>query len=388
MSIGSDTGEGRLSAARLSALDGLRGVAILLVIAVHYLHESGPLGALQIFGYGNLGVELFFIISGFVIALTLENCKTPYEFFVRRFARIWPPLLVCSIITFLVLKSLSSPYSLLVNETWSNFLPSLTLTPSRIWESYFPGVSFVDGVYWSLLVEARFYVIVAVIFWCFNRSHLARNLVIFTYANILCRAALQRILPGSNEIYSAVFVPDFMPWFAAGAVFYEVYVNRIRLPFAIVLLGSMIAIIFRTSTFVGDSGQSPFIISTFALLFFVSFWWVATKSSVARVFQTRILVWIGICSYSVYLLHNGIGRAVITSIPDQTPLIVQLAVIGIIAAAIILAGYVSFMLVEQPARRLVTGILLTKPGLSARPAVQNPVPTAVRSKAIVQKRFR
>ncbi len=79
-----------MSEKRLDALDGLRGVAILLVMGFHFFHhlESPyykshlyPYGerfaAIPLFQYGYLGVELFFIISGFVIALTLEKSQFP-----------------------------------------------------------------------------------------------------------------------------------------------------------------------------------------------------------------------------------------------------------------------------------------------------------------------
>jgi peptidoglycan/LPS O-acetylase OafA/YrhL len=359
-----------LSGSRVLALDGLRAIAILLVMGFHYFNDfialklnlypyKDAFAGFPIFLYGMLGVQLFFLISGFVIALTLENCNSPYEFFVRRFARIWPALLVCSIITFLIMKASSSPYSASRELHWPNFLPSLTLTPAELWSTYFPGVDFVDNVYWSLLIEARFYVIAVVVFWSFKRSNFAQNLIVFTYISILFRAALQRIIPGSNEIYSLILVPDFMPWFAAGAVFYELFTNRMRPGYAVVLLCSMIVIIFRTSTFVGDP-LSPLIVCIFAALFFAAFWLVATKSSIARCLETRALVWVGICSYSVYLLHNSLGKVMLTSIPKDTPIGLQFTFIIAVAAVMISVGYVSFILVEQPARRLVTSILLAK----------------------------
>lgn len=350
-------------------MDGLRGIAILLVLGVHYFHEtsySNPAADTQgpfpffgaLFAYGDLGVELFFLISGFVIALTLETSKTPYDFFVRRFARLWPALFVCSIITFLVVSSVSTPYSLLVPQHLSNFLPSLTLTPGYLWSWYFPGAGLVDGVYWSLIVEVRFYLVVAVIFWSFKRSSLGRNLVIFTYLNILSRAALQRVFPGSNALYSEILIPDFMPWFAAGAVFYELYMTRISPKLAVLLLCSMIAIIFRTSTFVGDSARSPFVISGYALLFFIAFWSIATRAAASRLFEARLLVWVGICSYSVYLLHNAIGRLILTAIPGGVPFFLQFFAVLSVIVAMVAVGYISFVLVEQPARRYITACLL------------------------------
>ena len=96
---------------RIGILDGYRALAIGMVVLYHYfarwtppdhaanLYPYGPV-LRDAFSFGYLGVNFFFIISGFVIGMTLERCKTPGEFFVRRFARLWPAMLACSIITF------------------------------------------------------------------------------------------------------------------------------------------------------------------------------------------------------------------------------------------------------------------------------------------------
>src|SRR5215471_14772595 len=123
---------------RLDALDGLRGVAILLVMGFHYFYhlESSyykshlyPYGetfsGIPLFQYGYLGVELFFIISGFVIALTLEKSGSPLEFLLRRFVRIWPALLFSAIVTFVLLNWSDAPFALTRRQIWPNFLPSL-----------------------------------------------------------------------------------------------------------------------------------------------------------------------------------------------------------------------------------------------------------------------
>ena len=102
---------------RLRALDGLRGVAILLVMGFHYFYHLEsfyykstlyPYGetfsSVLIFKYGYMGVELFFIISGFVIAMTLEASRSVIDFVIRRFARIWPALIVSAILTFFLLN--------------------------------------------------------------------------------------------------------------------------------------------------------------------------------------------------------------------------------------------------------------------------------------------
>lgn len=346
---------------RVSALDGLRGIAILLVLGYHYFSEVDALKAAiypygdtfsKPFTYGFLGVQLFFITSGFVIAMTLEKCQTPTEFFIRRFARIWPALFVCSLATFAIVKLFPSPFSDLRTYGWVDFLPSLTLTPNGIWSGYFPRVDLVDGVYWSLLIEARFYVIVAVIYWMFAGANLARNLAIFTILNILCRAALQRIIPGSNVIYTAVLVPDFMPWFTAGAVFYEMFNRRIRASYAVAMLVPMIAIIFRSNTFDAAKGYSQLILDCFDIVFFAIFFVVALRLRAATIFEARALVFVGACSYSIYLLHNAIGMTILTLIPAGLPVMAYPAIVGLVATIMIMAGYLCYVWVETPFRKM------------------------------------
>lgn len=353
---------------RLACVDGLRGIAILLVLGFHYLSapptfDLYPYGnafaSLPILKDGGQGVDLFFIISGFVIALTLEKCRGPYEFFVRRFARIWPPLLVCSILTFSIINVTASPYSVMRAKMWADFLPSLTLTPNFFWSGHFPGVDLIDGVYWTLLVEAYFYVIAAIIYWSFDRANIARNLVIFTFANLMCRAILHRLMPGSNVIYSIFLIPDFMPWFAAGAVFYEMFMERISVARGIIFLSLMFAVIVRMSTF----EQDPLMVSALALAFFVFFYLVAMRSSLVRIFEGRWLVLVGLCSYSVYLIHNAIGMVVISSIPRSLPTVLQLVLVLMLAVGMIVAGWLLFVSVEQPFRRFITKGLLRRPAV-------------------------
>jgi peptidoglycan/LPS O-acetylase OafA/YrhL len=349
---------------RLSALDGLRGVAILLVMGFHYFNSDPklyPIGDalawIPIFKYGFLGVELFFIISGFVIALTLEKCATPIEFFIRRLARIWPALLVCSIVTFICVRYSASPFSATKQQDVANFLPSLTLTPNALWTRLFPSVDLIDAVYWTLLVEARFYVIAAILFWALHKHRFVLNLVIFTYANVLIRAALQHLVPGSNVIYTAVLIPDFMPWFAAGAIFYDLHLKRLLPTRAAILLALMFVIVMRTSTF-ATADLSSIVISATGALFFVVFWVFATRPAAVSLLQARWLVFVGVCSYSIYLLHYGIGLVLISYLPAGS-LPFGLFMMVAVGLALIAAGYANYLFIEQPGRRLVAR--LTQP---------------------------
>ncbi len=93
---------------RISFLDGLRGVAIILVVFFHaygnpYQFGRYPYGDTfaGVISYGWVGVQLFFMISGFVIFMTLEKCRNFQEFICRRWLRLFPAMLMCSLIIYL-----------------------------------------------------------------------------------------------------------------------------------------------------------------------------------------------------------------------------------------------------------------------------------------------
>lgn len=369
---------------RLTALDGLRGVAILLVMGFHYFYHLEsfyykstlyPYGEtfsnVPIFKYGYMGVELFFIISGFVIAMTLESSRSLLDFVIRRFVRIWPALIVSAVLTFFLLNWSDAPFALTRRQFWPNFLPSFTLTPTLLWSGLFPKVDFVTGVYWSLVVEIRFYMIAVILFWLFARQNLARNLVIFTVLIYVARALLRRWVPGYNGIYDALFIPDYMPWFAAGAVFYELYKGRLAKGAALVMLAVAYALIARISLNYAPIGRAPPVSSGFALVFLILFWFLATKLASMRIFEIRPLVWLGECSYSIYLYHYAVGMILISQISKTIGLAPQLLLVAAISLLVFAVGRISYVTVENPSRRWLTKLLIgppQKPAAAATPS--------------------
>ena len=81
--------------ARVVELDALRGIAAVAVVAYHYTtryaEQIGHAGGLPLsIAFGNYGVQLFFLISGFVIFMTLERTRSAMDFVVSRFSRLFP----------------------------------------------------------------------------------------------------------------------------------------------------------------------------------------------------------------------------------------------------------------------------------------------------------
>jgi peptidoglycan/LPS O-acetylase OafA/YrhL len=346
---------------RLKELDGLRALAIILVAGFHYFRAVPafvPYGdrfsSFFLVKYGYLGVELFFMISGFVIAMTLETCNDPIQFLYKRFYRLWPPLAICATLTFVLVRISGSPFSTEANQTAINFLPSLTFTAPELWHWISPNVRLVDFSYWSLSVEVRFYILAAILFWLFGRKRFALNLVAVSVLNIIFKTAL-KLGPAAkfNGVYAATLVPEFLPWFAAGAVFYELRLRRVSRMTAFALLSLMFLIIARYAWL--DERGSPIVIAGWSFCFFLIFWLVATRESVP-ILSRKSFVWLGECSYSFYLLHFEIGIVALSFMPKDTPLPVQLTGVALVFLTITAVARISYLSIETRLRTLLLGV--------------------------------
>src|ERR1700755_1312107 len=100
---------------RIELLDSFRFIAVLSVFLYHFTNSwvsLYPYGNFfgHIFRFGYLGVNFFFMISGFVISYTLENTPNLSSFYKNRFSRLFPPMLLCTIIIFVILSLLDDDY--------------------------------------------------------------------------------------------------------------------------------------------------------------------------------------------------------------------------------------------------------------------------------------
>lgn len=194
-------------------LDLLRYAASVLVALCHWRLETDIFRAQElqfldaIAKAGNFGVEVFFIISGFVISLTANRKSSPTSFLWARFTRIFPGLFICML---LILAVRGAGLILPLQAPVVSFLGSVTLT-YPLW-----GVEALTPVLWTLIVEVFFY------FWVFCllllkndffRAPLASSLV-FSFWLFLSYQIPPSFPQGLRDF---IFLQGYLPCFCLGA---------------------------------------------------------------------------------------------------------------------------------------------------------------------------
>lgn len=297
---------------RINYLDGLRGLAILLVFGFHafsrwpnLLPYGDNYAEIALFKYGWLGVELFFLISGFVILMTLEKSQTASNFLYKRWLRLFPAMLLISLLVFATAgffheRPAGSPNAF-------DLLPGLTFIEPDWWSRVlgYP-VESLEGAYWSLYVEVKFYVIAALVFfWRGREAVIICMFVLYAISTLFSLLPDLQVLPGLSILYKLTvhLTLKYFGWFGAGAAFYIYYQTNKWSWYYIGLIGIVCcsAILGLTNPVVGFAAL---IISAIFALSLVS-------PLLQRLLASRLLLPIGACSYPLYLMHEN---ALISSI--------------------------------------------------------------------------
>lgn len=294
---------------RIKYLDGLRGVAILLVIFYHaYFRwpELVPYGNaiadIPLIKFGYLGVQLFFILSGFVIFMTLERCSNPKTFLWRRWLRLFPAMLICSILIFCTSEFFSERPA--GNPNWVDLLPGLTfIDPHLFGKLTTISASSLEGAFWSLYVEFKFYVLAACFYFLFG----AKRLFALILSCYLCWLSSELLVGYVNDniikyltSISANLAFKYFGWFAIGMAFYLSESNRSVKWFVFGIALSIFCII--TNYWISPV-EGEFI----ALLLIVLLFAAPMKFSKVRdILSHRALLFLGFVSYPLYLVHENI----------------------------------------------------------------------------------
>lgn len=323
---------------RLLPLDSLRAIAALAVLLYHYTkgYEQivGPHSApVPGFALGYLGVELFFVISGFVIAWTLQRSASLADFAVGRIARLYPAYLACAAITAIVIFGFGfNPTNIQTGDIPWNALIGL---PPLV------KANNLDASYWTLGVEVSFYVMAAAFTYGLPRLRLEIFCIIWLVASLAARA----LLPAAVQ-FQLLIASDYSPLFVAGAMLFAL--SGTKRPDWLTLATFAAAI---AMCFVGDDPRWIRPANGTGLCLFVALVFGAASGRLGLLFNFRPLVVLGQASYSLYLIHQVVGYWIISNLERLG--IPPLIAIGAAASVVIVAALCLRSWVEVPVQRLL-----------------------------------
>lgn len=290
---------------RIEHLDSFRGIAILLVVGYHCFSRWGdilPYGddySFFIFNHGWLGVQLFFLISGFVILMTLERTQTIKSFLVKRWLRLFPAMFIASV--FIYLSSFALTERPAGDVSLRAIIPGITFISSAIWNNYLNiTMPTMEGAFWSLYVEAYFYLFIALVYYKFTKQHV--TWVIFTVylVSVGYLGLINQSLSGSNESISKAIIhfgSIYYGWFSAGTAFYLYTVTEKNRWFFIGIAISTISAFFM------DKASANAIV--YAIVIAIIFAYSFKLTSFQALLNNRFFLFLGFISYPLYLIHEN-----------------------------------------------------------------------------------
>ncbi|MFZ3583423.1 acyltransferase family protein [Loktanella sp. DJP18] len=338
---------------RKSELDGLRCIAVVPVVVAHAWATLLP--------GGHLGVDIFFVLSGYLIAGLLAheistNTFSLQNFYRRRILRLMPAFFVVVVATLMMSWLVQTP-----SETAVTFKTALASVFSisnlylPITGGYFSPNAALNPLLhtWSLGVEEQFYLIFPLILFIIMKwapRSLLPVLTLLAFASLLDSYSLH-----SDRSNWAHYSPLARAWeLLLGAALGTCLAKpghalRSRLSSIVVDAIAWISLSVILLTFSHSGGKNEFFSQVMISLATAFLIWsiIGRNSFIVRVFRWRFLVWTGLMSYSIYLWHQPIMAMTRLFMDDGRITFLIVTVLASVAFA-----YLTFRFVEQPARHL------------------------------------
>jgi peptidoglycan/LPS O-acetylase OafA/YrhL len=321
---------------RIPELDGLRGIAILLVIGCHYEVFARQLWGLPKFGW--IGVDLFFVLSGFLITSVLLNLREQSgrfkRFYVRRFRRIIPPYLAFLALLYVVTAALGDHTlyhrepivkNILFLQSFRNFPDTfrmiasgktLSLAHSEM-RPAFVGLrgptSSGGSVLWSLSIEEYYYLLWApVVLWLARRQAAITGIVICVLA-----LSIRWLGPAGTGSYFSIYYRFDAPVFGSLLAFLIAAklsrrtANTILVVAGLAGAAMLAAVLVPMGNVLGQEIRQDHCFMVFGLpslsLIAATVVWISARNSGSRflfLLRSSGLRFLGKISYTLYLLHG------------------------------------------------------------------------------------
>ena len=365
---------------RIRELDGLRGVAIAMVVFFHYfqitlaVRPGSALAYLQAAARLSwTGVDLFFVLSGFLIGGILldSRASTNYYsvFYKRRFFRIVPIYVVTLLLTAVLISLGQGPTGgrfAWVTSEGAPWYAYFTFT-QNFWMAHARSFG-CNGLAmtWSLAVEEQFYLTVPLYIRALSRRWLTRFLLIGICSAPVLRTLLHHFMSDSTEgIYTMMLCRSdalLLGVLAAALLRNERWRERIRsaglafyisIPVFLLGLGFLTLRAWRPTTFIMKTAGYTWIAVFYVtiLLFVLS----QPDSMLSKALRMKWLCWLGTLAYGIYLFHTGVQYLLFGLILGQPPTVSSIPAFLVVLAAMavtVLLAALSWRYFEQPLIRL------------------------------------
>lgn len=288
---------------RLKELDALRGLAAVAVALSHFLlHFQGIYGFrnapewvlrsndAQVLFSGLLPVAFFFMISGFVIYMTVKRCEGWLDFAASRITRLYPAYWAAVIL--IILVRLFDPAGLEIEApTIAQSFWNLSMFQELV------GVGHLNPVYWSLTYELRFYIFIALIVFSPLRKYFDQIMIAWLIIAV-CGFIFEMPNNGLLGLLATFFNAEYAHFFLAGIAFYKYWSDEKSRTVLMMIAGTSVIVFLQWPIW-------P------ALIAF-SFWGVFALGLMGRLrfLTAKPLVWLGSISYALYLVHLPIGYSI------------------------------------------------------------------------------
>jgi peptidoglycan/LPS O-acetylase OafA/YrhL len=364
---------------RLPALDGLRGVAILTVVVAHYVHNSVPRGALwtwsfvvrEVTAYGWSGVDLFFVLSGFLIGgIVLDNRDAPNflrVFYARRALRILP-LYWLLLAAFAASGALLAPHMAPAASHWLHanaHSPLSYLTfgqniETGLFSPHRPDPAWV-GVTWSLAVEEHFYFVVPLTLMLLPRRAIPWSVAAVVLITPVLRALVWARL-GPTSVYiltpcrvDSLLVGVLCAWAVRCARVEAMFRrNRFRLYLCAALLGGTLLV--AQAAILHNGRLETFWIVGYSIVacFYASLLLLAVteeQGPVTTLLRSRVLQRAGVLAYGLYLFHQptlGLAHALVHGAAPRLSSWAEAATTTAAIVCVYAVAELSWRVLEQP----------------------------------------
>ena len=346
-------------------IDGLRFIAIISVVLFHlYGFISEKDGSTYTTNYnfdfianflknGNFGVELFFVLSGFILGLPFakhhllkEKKVSLKSYFYRRVSRLEPPYIIVMFLLLLGVIFVSKNYN--TSEAIQSFLASITYTHNFIYGKDI--LPLINTVAWSLEIEIQFYILAPVLS------------LLFSISNKINRRSILILLTLSFSVISLflklpfISILDYLHYFLLGFLLVDLFlIEKVKkktslLRNTLTVLSLLLIFSCNKNQLSSDIHKIIWNISLLILIFGSYYNVILYKS--LKFFSLKIITNIGGMCYSIYLLHFAIisfaGNPLLTFQFSEDSIINIGLYSIIILGCILVISALFFIVIERP----------------------------------------